>query len=353
MSKMNNNKIVIIGAGLSGLTIAYLLQKKGFEITILEANTRIGGRIHTITGTSGTTIEMGGTWFSKPHHHFIGLLDEFKIPYFKQYTQGVSLFETMSFVPPQKFEISDSEESSFRIEGGTAKLIEKLVEKIGCKNIKTQTKIIAIKEVENRLEVTDSNGITHTADKVISTIPPHLLVQTIKFEPNLPDSMVQLAKKTHTWMGESVKFAVEYASPFWKEKNYSGTLYSQASIVQEMYDHSTADNKGFALKGFLNGGSDTLSKEERKEKIILQLTKLFGPEATDYTDYHEKIWTEEKLTFFPYEELVLGHDNNGAIEYTEPFFNSKFYISGSETATQHPGYMEGAIIAAKNIASQF
>ena len=350
---MDNKKVTIIGAGLCGLTIAYLLQKKGFDITIFEADTRIGGRIDTKIGLSGAAIEMGGTWFSKPHQNFIGLLDEFKIQYFKQFTQGISLFETMSFVPPQKFEISDSEESSFRIVGGTSKLIEKLVEKIGVQNIKTETKITTIIEVDNHLELTDSNGIKYTAEKVISTLPPHLLVQTIKFETALPESIVQLAKKTHTWMGESIKFSVEYATPFWKEKNYSGTLYSQASIVQEMYDHSSPDSNGFALKGFLNGGANLLTLEERKEKIISQLTKLFGPEATDYIEYHEKIWTEEHLTFFPYEELVLGHENNGAPEYKQPFFNNKFYISGSETASHHPGYMEGAIIAAKNIASQF
>ena len=39
--------------------------------------------------------------------------------------------------------------------------------------------------------------------------------------------------------------------------------------------------------------------------------------------------------------------------YQNSFLNNKLYISGSETAKQNPGYMEGAIIAAKNIASQF
>jgi monoamine oxidase len=47
------------------------------------------------------------------------LLDELNIEYFKQHTQGISFFETMSFVPPQKFEISDAEEPSYRIVGGT------------------------------------------------------------------------------------------------------------------------------------------------------------------------------------------------------------------------------------------
>jgi hypothetical protein len=54
-------------------------------------------------------------------------------------------------------------------------------------------------------------------------------------------------------------------------------------------DHSTADYKGYALKGFLNGGTHTLSEEERKAKVILQLTKL-SFEAANYVDYHEKVW---------------------------------------------------------------
>ena len=350
---MNKEKIIIIGAGLSGLMIAYLLQKKGYNITILEADKRIGGRIETLTGSSGATMEMGATWFSKPHQNLIALLDEFEIPYFKQHTQGISFFETMSFVPPQRFEISDAEEPSFRIVGGTAKLIEKLITKVGLENIKTKAKVTAVKEIENYIEITDSNGIKHTATKIISTLPPHLLVQTIQFEPHLPEKIQRLAKKTHTWMGESIKFAVEYANPFWKENNYSGTLFSQASIIQEMYDHSNNDNKGFALKGFLNGGTYTLTKEQREEKVILQLTKVFGKEAANYVAYHEKVWREEPLTFFPYEQLVLGHENNGNSEYNKPLWNDKLYVSGSETASQNPGYMEGAIVAARNIATQF
>jgi hypothetical protein len=89
---------------------------------------------------------------------------------------------------------------------------------------------------------------------------------------------------------------VEYASPFWRENNYSGTLFSQASIIQEINDHSTADYKGYALKGFLNGGTHTLSEEERKAKVILQLTKLFG-EAANYVEYNEKSMATNHLPF--------------------------------------------------------
>ena len=350
---MKKEKVILIGAGLCGLYTAFLLQKKGIEVLILEANTRIGGRIKTVTGTTAVTMEMGATWFGNQHQHLLEVLHTLEIQYFRQHTHGISLFETMSFVPPQKFEISDSEEPSFRIKGGTATLIERLASEIGVQHIKTQTKIVAIKEANNQLIVTDSEGNSYSADKVISTIPPNLLVNSIVFEPNLPENFMQLAKKTHTWMGESIKFSVEYKTPFWKEDNYSGTLFSQASIIQEMYDHSTADNSGFALKGFLNGGTAVLSMEERKEKVIAQLATFFGPEATDYVAYYENVWREESLTFQPYEQLVLAHQNNGHSLFKTPLQNGKLYVSGAETATQNPGYMDGAIFAAETIASQF
>ena len=120
-----------------------------------------------------------------------------------------------------------------------------------------------------------------------------------------------------------------------------------------MYDHSTFDNSAYALKGFLNGATNQLSVEERKTKVIAQLKKLFGSDAENFVAYYEKAWRDEPLTFCNYEDLVMAHQNNGHQLYQNSFLNNKLYISGSETATQHPGYMEGAIVAAKNIASQF
>lgn len=43
-----NKKILVIGAGISGLTTAYLLSKKGFDVTILEKNNSVGGSIESM-----------------------------------------------------------------------------------------------------------------------------------------------------------------------------------------------------------------------------------------------------------------------------------------------------------------
>lgn len=62
-----HKQVIIIGGGLSGLTLAYLLERKGFEPTIIEASSRLGGRIHTVEGKLSTPLELGATWFSDSH----------------------------------------------------------------------------------------------------------------------------------------------------------------------------------------------------------------------------------------------------------------------------------------------
>ncbi|KAK6183040.1 hypothetical protein SNE40_010592 [Patella caerulea] len=58
-------KIVIVGAGIAGLSAAKHLHDAGFNnVTILEATSRIGGRIHTIPfgKTESEIIELGAQW---------------------------------------------------------------------------------------------------------------------------------------------------------------------------------------------------------------------------------------------------------------------------------------------------
>jgi oxygen-dependent protoporphyrinogen oxidase len=50
--------VVVIGAGISGLTAAYRLHKAGVRVTVLEASARVGGVIHTVH-EQGCLLETG------------------------------------------------------------------------------------------------------------------------------------------------------------------------------------------------------------------------------------------------------------------------------------------------------
>lgn len=64
-------RVIIIGAGLAGLSAAYELTQAGHDVTVLEARTRPGGRVHTLRDpfADGLYAEAGATRVPN-HHHF-------------------------------------------------------------------------------------------------------------------------------------------------------------------------------------------------------------------------------------------------------------------------------------------
>lgn len=55
-------KIIILGAGISGLAAAEQLSKQGHLVTIIEARNRIGGRIDSQTTQHGFPVDMGAMY---------------------------------------------------------------------------------------------------------------------------------------------------------------------------------------------------------------------------------------------------------------------------------------------------
>ena len=342
--------IIIIGAGLSGLTVAYNLRKRGIFCKVLEAQDRIGGRIQTVYGAAGTPMEMGATWFGDVHQHLLKLLQELEIGFFKQKEEGIALFETMSFEPPHQYYIPASESSSYRIQGGTSSLIDSLAKYVREENIILNTEIREILEEEDQIKLTDQKGNEYHCHFLVVAMPPRVFVNSIKVSPELPREATDILQNVQTWMSGSVKFAVEYAAPFWREKGFSGNVFSQSGLATEMYDHSNFEESKFALKGFLNGSAAHFSFEERKIRVIQQLEKYFGQEAADFISYTDKIW-DDKYIKSPQDGFLLPHQNNGHPVFNGSFMGGKLILTGAETANTYGGYMDGAVRAA-NLATE-
>ena len=58
LPKVNGVKIAVLGAGVAGLVAAYELGKAGYDVTVLEARERVGGRAWSVRG--GTTVVQHG-----------------------------------------------------------------------------------------------------------------------------------------------------------------------------------------------------------------------------------------------------------------------------------------------------
>ncbi|HVG21889.1 MAG TPA: FAD-dependent oxidoreductase [Blastocatellia bacterium] len=78
-SSGSSKRVIIVGAGLAGLSAAYELTKAGHDVTILEARTRPGGRVYTLREpfSDGLYAEGGATWIPQTHDLTLGYIKEF------------------------------------------------------------------------------------------------------------------------------------------------------------------------------------------------------------------------------------------------------------------------------------
>lgn len=341
--------VIIIGAGLSGLLTAYHLKNAGISFKVLEAQDRIGGRIHTVKGASDTPLEMGATWFQQQHQLLIQLLEELDLPYFEQYMKGTAFFQPFSAVPAESIQIPQ-QATSYRISGGTYHLIHKLYEKLDEGDVLFNQSVHKIKKTGSSVLVEASES--YEAKTVVLAVPPKIWSHTISFEPSLSTDLIDIAQHTHTWMEDSIKVALVYEQPFWRAKKQAGTLFSNAGPITEFYDHCNEDHSKFALCGFVNSNYKNLSSKEREKMIIAQLRMTFGEEATSFIGYNEFVWSEDKNTYYPSKEPLYPHQNNGHPAFRDKQFNYSLLFSSTEVSPHFGGYMEGAVYSANEIVKK-
>ena len=120
-------KVVVLGSGVAGLTSAYELSNAGYDVTVLEARDRIGGR--SWTARKGTKVhEIGGEEevcdFEEGYYINPG---PWRIPYFHK---GYLHYAKKFGVPVELFN-NDNDQSFINYEKGTGPLAGKPIRKVG------------------------------------------------------------------------------------------------------------------------------------------------------------------------------------------------------------------------------
>lgn len=81
-----DSTVVVVGAGLSGLTAARELHRRGVDVVVLEAAERVGGRVLGQTTTLGSRLDLGGQWVGHDHHRVTALAAELGVAQFPMRT---------------------------------------------------------------------------------------------------------------------------------------------------------------------------------------------------------------------------------------------------------------------------
>src|SRR3954447_14047434 len=87
-----NVDVVIVGAGLAGLTAARALVKSGHTVVVLEARDRVGGRTLNHVLSDGQALEAGGEFVGPTMTRLLALAKSVGVGTYKAYNQGDNVY---------------------------------------------------------------------------------------------------------------------------------------------------------------------------------------------------------------------------------------------------------------------
>jgi monoamine oxidase len=85
-------RVVVVGAGLAGLTAAVDLAAAGAEVTVLEARDRVGGRVYGIPVSTSVVADGGAAYLGVQHTELLALVREHGLDLISTATFGDSTF---------------------------------------------------------------------------------------------------------------------------------------------------------------------------------------------------------------------------------------------------------------------
>lgn len=353
---MNNEPVIIVGAGLSGLYLAAQLERQKIAYWLLEARQRCGGRIESSDG-----FDLGPAWFWPAHTAIHQLIEQLGLGYQAQPTQGDALYQTATGVQRIGHPAATP---SYRLDNGMQGLVDALLQQIPKDKIVLGCKVSAIGQnrqgvsvdmgksnpAKQTLSVAGESTRSLTGSKVVLALPPRLVAGMIRFSPELtPEFMSELAS-IPTWMAGHAKAIIRFERPFWRAAQLSGFAFSEAGPLLEIYDASLEQQGKFGLFGFFAlppAQRNAVGIEALKQQVVNQLVSLFGVQAKHFLSIEIMDWASERFTAVQADQLPLTHHPLYSLSQVH-HWHKKLIFASSESAQRHGGFLEGALLASQH-----
>ncbi|HST65102.1 MAG TPA: FAD-dependent oxidoreductase [Mycobacteriales bacterium] len=237
-----------------------------------------------------------------------------------------------------------------RFDGGSHRVVMTLAESVAAE---TYTGAV-VRRIARRgdLVTVSGAGFTATARRVVVAVPVPLAGR-IDFDPVLPAYRDKLTQRLT--MGSAIKYLVLYDEPFWRADGLTGMATSPTGPVRATIDSCPPDGTPGVLTAFVTGPAarevGRLTAAERRELVLRELVRFFGPRAGRPYDLIEQNWLAEEFTrgcYHGYAPPGLYTEYGGAL--TEPV--GRIHWAGAESVPVEYGSMSGAIHSGLRVAKE-
>lgn len=346
--------ILIVGAGLSGLSAAWHCQKLGLEFSLIEARDRLGGRALTHYSEQGA-FDLGPSWVWRGQPHVARLLETFSLATEEQFCEGDLLHQTPDGAIHRNSLMKPMQHAQ-RIAGGVGALVSALAQDLPAGSLYLNTALDSLQCTQEGVRATlhTAEGRQYLAAQCVAFAAPPRLLNTINCEPGLAADLKLYLDQTPTWMAAQAKFFAVYEKPFWREQGLSGDAFSSSGVLAEVHDassdvavSSSRPAGGAALFGFVR-----LPAKERRDigeraltqKSLEQLAMLFGPQAENPLDVLWQDWSEQSYTASPEDRLpLLAHPQYRSPPHNGEVWAERLHLIAAETLAPNGGLIEGAL----------
>ncbi len=340
-------KVLILGAGMAGLVAAYELSKLGHDVTVLEARTRPGGRVHTLREpfSDGLYAEAGAARIPDNHDLTLKYVKEFSLelePFYPRRLNAVRFDRgsreevaidgfTDAMTRNYGGELGGNPERWQKIKGGTDLLPKAFAEKLAGK-IHYDAAVVKIEQDENQARVVFLNGgrqQTLTADSVVCTIPFSVLRNIDS--PALSARKKEIIKNTH--YDAVSRVYLQTRNRFWEEKGLNGFAFTSGAIEIWQPTWNQPGTRGILMTYARPGEAERITKLKENERIattLKQLDSIFDGLRGNFERGATKCWLDDEWSrgawaFVGLSEFFTASSREGRIhfagEHLSPWFS--------------------------------
>jgi hypothetical protein len=311
-----DDEVMIVGGGISGLYLAYMLRLKGTEFRLFEGSNSFGGRIKSSSG-----IDYGASLIGTDSVLALELLKYLNLESKALDKNYVYLADGMQTLP-------DS-------------LVERVIGLIPYRNFRLRWKLVAIEKMSSGYLVTfeNPNGQTKfSCRKIALAIPPTQWTSVVGLL-ELPEM-----KWANTWLGSlETQNTIKFILPIAALGN------SSKSLVETSYEH-------LSLRQVIKRGRSSPIVEVdvsylSKEDISIDYIYNALQKKLQISYPFQKLTAEE---FYDWKQvrLIRGSSFKNFMALPEPS-NSNFHVLGDFTANSGIYTLEGALQSAKRTSELF